>query len=101
MALGSITTWAIKDVGLPKYTFTIQLEGQAHETPRTEALRDDAAALDYACHMVRQVGISGKYDAVKLTVKVRDECRQIIFSIPFLVGCARAQDFEPQSQSSE
>jgi hypothetical protein len=88
VALGSITTSAIKGVGLPQYTFTIQLEGQAHDAPRTEASRDDAAALDYARHMVRQVGISGKYDAVKLTVKERDECRQIIFSIPFLVGCA-------------
>jgi len=54
-----------------------------------ETLRDDAAALEYACDMAREFrnSGSGSHDP-NLMIKVRDENRQIIFSIPFRAGSA-------------
>ena len=52
------------------------------------ALNDNAAALDYACHMVRELRTNGGYDDPELLVTVRNEMRQIVLSIPFLPAYA-------------
>jgi hypothetical protein len=41
------------------------------------ALNDNAAALDYACHMVRELRTNGGYDDPRLVVTVKNEMRQI------------------------
>ena len=89
VGLKSIIHHKVESGGVPKYTFTIQLEGQVQEAPRSETLRDDAAALEYACDMAREFrnSGSGSHDP-NLMIKVRAENRQIIFSIPFRAGSA-------------
>jgi len=65
---------------------TSSLYEQATATPRAAELSDDAAALAYACELVRELmqGLTPT-DRGSL-VKVRDETRPIVFSIPFLCG---------------
>ena len=50
-------------------------------------LQDVAAALDYACRMVRELSVSG-YNDPGLAVSVRNEMREIVLSVPFLAACA-------------
>jgi hypothetical protein len=61
---------------------------QEHMDEHATALNDNAAALDYACHMVRELRTNGGYDDPELLVTVRNEMRQIVLSIPFLPACA-------------
>jgi hypothetical protein len=70
---------------MPQYFFTVRAGGSADPEERAADLTDDAAALEYAFNLVRahQVGALGAS-----LVKVRDETRPIVFSIPFLPGCA-------------
>ena len=58
------------------------------EAPRSETLRDDAAALEYACDMARELRNSGRCHDPNLMIKVTDENRLIIFSIPYRAGSA-------------
>ena len=52
-------------------------------------LSDDAAALAFACEIVRELmprGIASTHPSS--LVKVRDQTRPTVFSIPFLPACA-------------
>ena len=51
-------------------------------------LVDDSAALGYACDMVCELRKSAGYDDPSLAVMVGDDYRPLVFSIPFLAGCA-------------
>ena len=51
-------------------------------------LNDDAAALDYACAMARELKQTGGYNDPDLVVNVRDQARPMVLSIPFLPACA-------------
>ena len=51
-------------------------------------LQDVAAALDYACQMVRELSVNGGYSDPRLLVSVRNEMREIVLSVPFLAACA-------------
>ena len=82
---------------MQKYTFTIQLDGQVQEAPRSETLRDDAAALGYACDMARELRNSGGCHDPNLMIKVRDENRQIIFSIPWSSGLGLNKRLQQQA----
>ena len=73
---------------MPEYFFAIRRSGQEHLDERATALNDIAAALDYACHLVRKLRANGRYDDPDLLVTVRNETRQIVLSIPFLPACA-------------
>jgi hypothetical protein len=42
-----------------------------------------AAALDYACHMVRELRANGGHHDPDLLVTVRNEMREIVLSCPF------------------
>jgi hypothetical protein len=72
---------------MPRYIFAIRAgDGDAPE--RAAMLNDDAAALAYACEIVRELMQSvARTDRTSL-VKVRDETRPMVFSIPFLAACA-------------
>jgi hypothetical protein len=65
-------------LSMPRYFFTVRADNT--DTPEHAAdLNDDAAALQYAFDLVRayRAGAGGSL------VKVRDETRPIVFSIPF------------------
>jgi len=72
---------------MPRYIFAIRAgDGDAPE--RAAELNDDAAALAYACEIVREL-MQGLTPADRSSlVKVRDETRPIVFSIPFFAACA-------------
>jgi hypothetical protein len=73
---------------MPEYSFAIRRSGQEHLDERATALNDITAALDYACHMVRELRANGGHHDPDLVVTVRNEMRQIVLSIPFLPACA-------------
>ena len=73
---------------MPEYFFAVRRSDQEHLDERATALNDIAAALDYACQLVRELRANGGYDDPELLVTVRNEMRQIVLSIPFFPGCA-------------
>jgi hypothetical protein len=83
-----------------KYTFTVQLVGQVQEAPRSATLRDDAAALGFACDMARELRNSGRCHDPNLMIKVGDENRQIIFSIPGRAGWAYTSGYSNTASRS-
>jgi hypothetical protein len=58
---------------MPEYFFAVRRSDQEHPDERATALNDIAAALDYACHMVRELQANGGYDDPRLVVTVRNE----------------------------
>ena len=73
---------------MPEYYFAVRRSDQEHMDEHATALNDNAAALDYACQMVRELRTNGGYDDPELLVTVRNEMRQIVLSISFLPACA-------------
>lgn len=73
---------------MPQYFFTIRSGSQEHQEARVVVLNDDAAALDYACAMARELKQTGGYNDPDLVVNVRDQARPMVLSIPFLPACA-------------
>ena len=72
---------------MPHYFFTVRApEGDA--TERAAELSDDAAALAFACEIVRELAQSLAHTDRTSLVKVRDETRPMVLSIPFLAACA-------------
>jgi hypothetical protein len=72
---------------VPQYSFTIR--SVEHEHAECNAvLEDDAAALDFACRMVRELSGEDGYNDPGLAVSVRNEMREIVLSVPFLPACA-------------
>jgi hypothetical protein len=72
---------------MPQYVFTIR-GGESEADERTAELNDDAAALAYACEIVRELMQSLAHTHRSSLVKVRDETRPMVLSIPFLAACA-------------
>jgi hypothetical protein len=77
----------VGELVMPQYYFTIRSSDHEHKNEHCAVLQDVAAALDYACQMVRELSVNG-YNDPRLLVSVRDEMRQIVLSIPFLPACA-------------
>ena len=73
---------------MPEYYFAVRRSDQEHIDEHATALNDNAAALDYACHLVRELRANGGYDDPRLVVTVRNEMSQIVLSIPCLPACA-------------
>jgi hypothetical protein len=72
---------------MPHYFFAIRAcDGVAPE--RTAELKDDAAALAYACEMVHELVQSLAAIDPSSLVQVSDETRPRVFSIPFFPACA-------------
>ena len=67
-----------------EYFFTIRAGDEDTQSERAAELKDDAAALAYACEIVRELMHSLAFTDRSSLVKVRDETRPIVFSIPFL-----------------
>jgi hypothetical protein len=51
-------------------------------------LSDNAAALNYADRLIRELKEGGRFDDPNLMVIVRDEMKKVVLSIPFLAASA-------------
>jgi len=72
---------------MPQYYFTIRWVDRVDNDTCGESLSDDAAALNYACRMARELQTaSGESDPGLVIVK--DEKHHTVLSIPFLAGFA-------------
>jgi hypothetical protein len=67
--------------------FTVR-SSESDATERAAELIDDTAALAYACEMVRELMQGLAHIDRSSLVKVRDETRPMVLSIPFLAACA-------------
>jgi hypothetical protein len=76
---------------VPEYFFAIRRSDQEHLDEHATALNDDAAALDYACHMVRQMQANGGYDDPRLVVYQTNskQSHRISGAYPSAYGLAR------------
>ena len=75
-------------LGMPQYFFTIRAGDEGTPAERAAELKDDAAALVHACEIARELLQSLTHIDRSSLVKVRDETRSMVFSIPFLAACA-------------
>jgi hypothetical protein len=78
----------LADVGrtmMPQYYFTIRWVDRVDNDTCGESLSDDAAALNYACRMARELQ-NGESDPGLVIVK--DAKHHTVLSIPFLAGFA-------------
>jgi hypothetical protein len=71
---------------MPRYIFAIRA-GDGYAPERAAELNDDAAALAYACEIVRELMQGLTHADRRSLVKVRDETRPMVFSIPFFAAC--------------
>src|SRR5262249_47105336 len=73
---------------MPQYIFSIRAGDKDAPVARVAELNDDAAAFAHACEIVSEL-MQGLTHADRCSlVKVRDETRRMVFSIPFLAACA-------------
>ena len=71
---------------MPHYVFAVRA-GDGDISERAVELRDDVAALAYACEIVRDLTkTSGASTHQASVVEVKDENRSRVFSIPFLAA---------------
>ena len=89
LPLGVVT---ITDVAYPQ---SANLEQPPNVIPQwlfkmfqIQANCDDAAALAHACKIVRELMLGLTHADRSSLVKVRDETRPMVFSIPFFAACA-------------
>ena len=73
---------------MPQYVFAIRAGATDTKPERTAVLRDDAAAFAYACEIARELMQSIGSTDPRVLVKVRDDKRAMIFSLPVLAACA-------------
>ncbi len=73
---------------MPQYFFSIRAGDKDAPAERAAVLNDDAAALTYACEIVRELMQSLAHVDRSAHVKVRDETRPMVLSIPFFAACA-------------
>ena len=73
---------------MPQYFFSIRAGGDGTPAERAAELCDDAAALAHACEIVRELMQGLTHADRSSLVKVRDETRPMVFSIPFFAACA-------------
>ena len=71
---------------MPQYIFAIRA-GDGDVPERAAELSDDTAALAYACEIVREL-MQNLTHADRSSVKVSDETRPMVFSIPFFAASA-------------
>jgi hypothetical protein len=79
--LPGLHLWGVQ---MPQYFFTVRADSA--DAPESAAdLRDDAAAFAYALDLVRAARAGALGSSL---VRVRDETRPMVFSIPFLPASA-------------
>ena len=73
---------------MPRYFFTIRAPNEDARAERAAVLSDDAAALAYACQLARELVQSVDCPDPSMLVKVRDDTRPMLLSIPLFPACA-------------
>jgi hypothetical protein len=75
---------------VPRYFFTIYREDQVEDDPDGDFLPDEASALSYAEHTIRELrkksGCTYSNDPA-LMMFVKDQAGQTVLSLPFFPGC--------------
>jgi hypothetical protein len=72
-----------------RYFFNIRWRDRHEDSDRLGTyLPDDAAALDHAIRIVRELRQGGEHDDCQLMMIVRNEMLKTVLSLPFLAGCA-------------
>jgi hypothetical protein len=71
-----------------QYVFTIRAPEEDAPVERAAVLKDDAAALAYACQLARELLRSVARPDPSMLIKVRDDIRPMVLSIPLLAACA-------------
>jgi hypothetical protein len=79
-----VTGSALMGGQMPQYFFTVRADS-ADAQESVADLRDDAAAFAYALDLVRAARAGALGGSL---VRVRDQTRPIVFSIPFLPASA-------------
>jgi hypothetical protein len=73
---------------MPRYFFAIRTAHGGAHAERAAELSDDAAALAYAAALAQELMRSDERMDTSSLVKVSDEKRPMVFSIPFFAACA-------------
>jgi Domain of unknown function (DUF6894) len=73
---------------MPQYVFTIRAPNDDAPDEQAAVLNDDAAALAYACQLARELVQRVDCPDRSMLVKVRDDTRPMVLSIPLLAACA-------------
>jgi hypothetical protein len=71
-----------------RYFFGVRWPDHKDDDPKGALLSDNAAALNYADCLIRELKEGGRYNDPNLMVIVRDEMKKVVLSIPFLAACA-------------
>jgi hypothetical protein len=71
-----------------QYVFTIRAPNEDAFDEQAAVLKDDAAALAYACQLARELAQSVARPHPSMLIKVRDDTRPMVLSIPLLAACA-------------
>ena len=71
-----------------QYVFTIRAPDEDALDEQAAVLKDDAAALAYACQLARELAQSVACPDPSMLIKVRDDTRPMVLSIPLLAACA-------------
>ncbi len=73
---------------MPQFLFTVQRQDQVENDPACTYLPDEAAALSYAEHTIRELRKQTGYkDDLALIMIVKDQAGQTVLSLPFFPGC--------------
>ena len=73
---------------MPRYFFTIRAPNEDARAERAAVLSDDAAALAYACRLAQELAQSVDCPDPSILIKVRDDTRPMVLSIPLFPACA-------------
>ena len=71
---------------MPQYVFTIRAPNEDAPAELAAVLKDDAAALTYACELAQELARS--VNSPGMMISVRDDIRPMVLSIPILAACA-------------
>ena len=71
-----------------RYYFGLRWSDHEDDDPSGAVLSDNAAALNYADRLIRELKEGGRYNDPNLMVIVSDGMKKIVLSIPFLAACA-------------
>jgi hypothetical protein len=80
------TTMPVLEV--QRYFFGVRWSDHEDDNPNGALLSDNAAALNYADRLIRELKERGRYNDPNLMVIVRDGMKKVVLSIPFLAACA-------------
>jgi len=73
---------------MPRYFFTIRWPDHEDNDRLGTPLPDDAAALNHAIRIVRELRQGSEHDDPGLMMIVKNEMLKTVLSLPFLAGCA-------------